>query len=46
MTPRVTVGKSTETFCRNIKVLLFEDEEYKELIFKNYNIDKNLRVFI
>jgi hypothetical protein len=38
--------KATEIFCGNIKVLLFEYEEYKRLIFKNYNIDKNLRVFM
>jgi hypothetical protein len=25
-----------------MKVLLFEDEEYKELIFGNYNIDKKI----
>jgi hypothetical protein len=29
-----------------MKVLLFEDEEYQGLIFKNYNIDKNLRAFM
>jgi hypothetical protein len=27
-------------FCGNMKVLLFEDEEYKGPIFVNYNIDK------
>jgi hypothetical protein len=32
--------KATEMFCGNMKVLLFEDEEYKGPIFVNYNIDK------
>jgi hypothetical protein len=32
------VGKATKIFCGNIKVLLFEDEEYKRPIFENYNI--------
>jgi hypothetical protein len=32
--------KATEMFCGNMKVLLFEDEEYKGPIFINYNIDK------
>jgi hypothetical protein len=39
-------GKATEMFCGNMKVLLFEDEQYKGPIFGNYNIDKNLRAFI
>jgi hypothetical protein len=34
------VRKATEIFCRNMKVLLFEHEEYKAPIFVNYNIDK------
>jgi hypothetical protein len=29
------VGKSTEIFCGNMKVLLFEDEEYKGPVFGN-----------
>jgi hypothetical protein len=29
------MGKATEIFCENMKVLLFEDEEYKEPIFGN-----------
>jgi hypothetical protein len=29
-----------------MKVLLFEDDEYKEPIFRNYNIGKNLMAFI
>jgi hypothetical protein len=29
------MGKATEMFCENMKVLLFEDEEYKEPIFGN-----------
>jgi hypothetical protein len=32
--------KATKMFCGNMKVLLFEDEEYKGPIFVNYNIDK------
>jgi hypothetical protein len=44
--PHITTEKSTEMFCENIKMLLFEDEEYKEPIFENYNIDKKLRVFM
>jgi hypothetical protein len=40
------MGKSTEIFCANIKVLLFKDEEYKEPIFRNFNIGKILRVFM
>jgi hypothetical protein len=39
-------GKAIEMFYGNIKMLLFEDEEYKGPIFKNYNIDKNLRAFM
>jgi hypothetical protein len=30
----------------NMKVSLFEDKEYKEPIFENYNIGKNLRAFM
>jgi hypothetical protein len=37
----VAVEKITKIFYGNIKVLLFEDEKYKRLIFKNYNIDKH-----
>jgi hypothetical protein len=37
--------KATEIFCVNMKMLLFEDEEYKEPIFGNDNIDKILRAF-
>jgi hypothetical protein len=33
-------------FCGNMKVLLFEDEEYKGSIFENYNIGKNLRDYM
>jgi hypothetical protein len=45
ITSHVAARKSTEMFCGNIKVLLFEDEEfedeeYKGLIFENYNIKK------
>jgi hypothetical protein len=40
------MGKAIEIFCGNIKLLLFEDEDYKGSIFKNYNIDKNLRIFM
>jgi hypothetical protein len=39
-------GKATEVFCGNMKVLMFEDEEYKGPIFENYNIDKKLRAFM
>jgi hypothetical protein len=46
ITSRVGTGEAIEIFYRNMKVLLFEDEEYKGLIFKNYNIGKNLRAFI
>jgi hypothetical protein len=35
-------GKATEVFCGNMKVLMFEDEEYKGPIFENYNIDKKI----
>jgi hypothetical protein len=42
----IAAGKITEIFCGNIKVLLFEDEEYKGPIFGNYNISKNLRDFM
>jgi hypothetical protein len=40
------VGKVTKIFCENLKVLLFEDDEYKEPIFGNYNIGKILRAFM
>jgi hypothetical protein len=40
ITSHVAARKSTEMFCGNIKVLLFEDEEYKGSIFENYNIEK------
>jgi hypothetical protein len=40
------VGKATEILCGNMKVLLFKGEEYKGPIFGNYNIGKNLRVFM
>jgi hypothetical protein len=45
---RVAAGKTTEMFCasENMKELLFENEEHKGTIFENYNIDKNLRVFM
>jgi hypothetical protein len=46
ITPHVAAGKGTEMFCENMKMLLFEDEEYKGTIFENYNIDKNLRAFM
>jgi hypothetical protein len=42
----VATGKATGMFYGNIKVLLFEDEEYKGPIFENCNIDKNLRAFM
>jgi hypothetical protein len=38
--------KVSEIFCENMKVILFEDEEYKGQIFENYNTSKNLRVFM
>jgi hypothetical protein len=40
------MGKATKIFYGNVKVLLFEDEEYKEPIFGNYNIGKLLRAFM
>jgi hypothetical protein len=46
ITSRVAAKKATEIFCENMKVLLFEDELYKGLIFENYNTDKNLRAFM
>jgi hypothetical protein len=39
----VMVGKATEIFWENMKVLLFKDEEYKGPIFKNYNIGKKIK---
>jgi hypothetical protein len=30
ITPRVAVRKTTKMFCVNMKMLLFEDEEYKD----------------
>jgi hypothetical protein len=39
-------GKATEMFYENMKLLVFEDEEYKEPIFGNYNIGKILRTFM
>jgi hypothetical protein len=33
ITPHIAAGKVTEIFCENMKVLLFEDEQYKEPIF-------------
>jgi hypothetical protein len=42
ITPCVTAGKTTEMFCGNMKVLLFEDEGYKGPIFRNYNIGKKI----
>jgi hypothetical protein len=39
--PRVTTGKASEMFCENMKMLSFEDGEYKGSIFGNYNIEKN-----
>jgi hypothetical protein len=46
ITPHVAVGKATKMICGNIKVLLFEDEEYKGPIFENYNIGKKLRALM
>jgi hypothetical protein len=46
ITPRVVAEKATKMFCENMKVLLFEDEEYKGSIFGNYNIGKNLGAFM
>jgi hypothetical protein len=40
------VEKATEIFYENMKVLLFEDKEYKKSIFENYDIGKNLRAFM
>jgi hypothetical protein len=40
ITPCICVGKANEIFCENIKILLFEDEEYKGPIPGNYNIGK------
>jgi hypothetical protein len=42
ITLRVAAEKTTEMLCGKMKVLLFEDEEYKRPIFRNYNIGKNL----
>jgi hypothetical protein len=33
--PPVVAGKATNMFCGNMKMLLFEDEEYKGSIFRN-----------
>jgi hypothetical protein len=46
ITPHVAAGKATEIFCGNMKVLLFEDDEYKGPIFGNYNIGKILRASV
>jgi hypothetical protein len=46
ITPCVAAGKATKIFCGNMKVLLFEDDEYKRPIFENYNIGKKLRAFM
>jgi hypothetical protein len=46
ITPRIAAEKATEIFCGNMKVLLFEDEEYKGPIFGNYNIGKIFRAFM
>jgi hypothetical protein len=46
MTVWIAYSLNTKIFGGNIKVLLFEDEEYKGQIFRNYNIDKKLRVFV
>jgi hypothetical protein len=40
------VGKTTTMFSENMKVFLFEDQEYKGPIFGNYNTGKNLRAFM
>jgi hypothetical protein len=42
----IMAGQATGIFCGNMKILLFEDEEYKGSIFGNYNIDINLRAFM
>jgi hypothetical protein len=39
------MGKAIKIFCGNMKVLLFEDEEYKRSIFGSYNIGKFFRAF-
>jgi hypothetical protein len=39
-------GKATEIIYENIKILLFEDGEYKGPIFENYTIGKILRAFM
>jgi hypothetical protein len=46
ITPCVEARKTTKMFCGNIKILLFEENEYKGPIFGNYNIGKNLRTFM
>jgi hypothetical protein len=46
ITPCVAAEKATEMFCGNMKVLLFEHEEYKGPIFGYYNIVKKLRAFM
>jgi hypothetical protein len=38
ITPRVVVGKATDMFYKNVKVLIFADGEYKGPIVGNYNI--------
>jgi hypothetical protein len=40
------MGKATEMFCANIKVLFFKDDKYKGSIFENYNVGKNLRALM
>jgi hypothetical protein len=40
------MGKTTKIFYKNMKVLLFEDEEYKWPIFENATLAKKLRAFI
>jgi hypothetical protein len=46
ITLRIVARRAIEIFCGNMKVLLFEDKEYKGSIFGNYNIGKILRVFM
>jgi hypothetical protein len=46
ITLHVAAGKAIEIFCGKMKMLLFEDEEYKAPTFANYNIGKNLRAFM
>jgi hypothetical protein len=46
ITPRVAAEKATEMFYENMKVLLFEDEEYKGPIFENYNIGKKEGLYV